>query len=280
MRKKIRIWQGFCGFTLLEAIISTALVGVIAGAGLTLYVNQQKQYVIQEQVVDMQQNLRVSMEELSKNTRMAGCGIFPWGLEAFKVKDTNPDTVFIRTNPFDCMAVIGKNVLSNELHTRDHPRCFKNGVRAYIWDYIGQYEWFTVDQVDTNMGTGWHEIHATQNLVNHYNKKDNPRAMVFYEFKYYIDETSDPEHPALMRSINGYPVQVFAENVEDLEVHFIMNDASVTTNPSDLKDVNVIQIELRARTDRQDPDWSDVDFGDGYRRRTLVSKVDARNVGL
>ena len=281
MTKKWRIWQGCCGFTILEALISTTVMGIIIAAGLTLYLDQQKQWVVQEQIVDAQQNVRVAMDEISRNARMAGCGIFPWGLSPIESRDTNPDTLFLRSNPFDCVAAVGKNVLSNEIHTRDHPRCFADSTRAYIWDYIGQYEWFVICQVDTNMGQGWHEIHACENLVNFYNKKDNPRVMVFNEQKYYIDQTTDPDHPVLMRSINGYPAQVFAENIEDLQVRFILVDGSIAnTPPADLDDIKSLQFELRARTDRQDPVWTDADHGDGYRRRTLVSKVDARNLGL
>jgi hypothetical protein len=281
MRTKWRIWQRFCGFTILEALISTAIMGIIIAAGFTLYLNQQKQWVVQDQIVDAQQNVRVAMDEISRNARMAGCGIFPWGLSPIESRDTNPDTLFLRSNPFDCIAAIGKNVLSNELHTRDHPRCFDNGSRAYIWDYIGQYEWFTIASVDTNMGQGWYEIHAAQNLMHIYNKKDNPRVMVFNELKYYIDQTTDPDHPVLMRAINGYPAEVFAENVEDLQATYILNDGSITnTVPSDLDDIRILQFELQARTDRQDPLWTDDDHGDGYRRRTLVSKIDARNLGL
>jgi hypothetical protein len=264
----------------LEAIISTALLGLIVAAGLSLYLTQQKQWVVQEQIADMQQNLRVSMDELSRNGRMAGCGVFPWGLEAIESKDTNPDTLFLRSNPLDCSAHIGKNVMSNTAHTRDHPRCFAPGMRAYIWDYIGQYEWFTVDRVDTNMGQGWYEIHATENFVNIYNKKDNPRIMMFWEFKYYIDQTTEPDHPKLMRAENGYPAQVFAENIEDLQVTYTMKDNSITSSPSDIDDIKNVQIALEARTERQDQEWTDPDHEDGYRRRNLVSKIDARNLGL
>jgi len=281
MRIKRRIWQRFCGFTILEAVISTAIMGLIITAGLTLYLNQQKQWVVQEQIVDAQQNVRVAMDEISRNARMAGCGVFPWGLEPIESTDTDPDTLFLRSNPNDCSAAIGKNVLSNTMHTRNHPRCFKPGMRAYIWDYIGQYEWFTVDRVDTNMGQGWYEIHSTQNLINIYNKKDNPRVMVFTELKYFIDQTTDSDHPVLMRSINGYPPQVYAENIEDLQVQYILNDGSITGSaPGDLDDIKIMQFELGARTERQDPLWTDDDHGDGYRRRNLVSRIDARNLGL
>jgi hypothetical protein len=278
MRSKIPKRGG--GFTLVEAMVSTIILGMIVASGLSLYLKQQKQWLIQEQIADMQQNVRVSMAELSVNTRMAACGNFPWGLEPIESVDSNPDTLILRRNPRDCGAVVGKNIHSNTVHTRDDPACFLPGSRVFIWDYIGQSEWFTVDRVDTNEGLGWYEIHAVENLVNVYQKKDNPRAMVMTEMKYHIDQTADADHPSLMRSIDGLPAQVFAENVEDLQVVYIMKNGSTTAQPDSLENVRALEIEIRARTDRQDPKWTDQDHGDGYRRRALVSQVDARNLGL
>lgn len=268
------------GFSLVEVVVSTAILGMIVGASLSLYLMQQKQWLIQEQIVDMQQNVRVSMDELAMNVRLAGCGFFPWGLEAIELDDANPDTLIIRQNPDECRAVVGKNVYSNTVHTRDWPSCFLPGMRAYIWDAIGQAEWFTVDRVDTNQGQGWYEIHGIENFENVYKKKDNPRVMVFNELKYYIDQTTDVDHPALMRSINGFSAQVFAENVEDLQALYIMKDGTATSEPDSLDNVRALKIEVQARTERQDPNWTDTDYGDGYRRRALVSKVDARNLNL
>jgi hypothetical protein len=152
---------------------------------------------------------------------------------------------------------LGKNTQSNTMHTHDDVGCFQPGVRAYIWDSVGQYEWFTVDRVDTNQGSGWEEVHATENLENNYDKNDDPQVMVLTEVKYYIDQTTDQAHLTLMRSTNGLPAQAFAENIEDFQVLYLMKDGSTTSTPSSLDDVRVVQIELRARTRRQDHEWTD-----------------------
>jgi prepilin-type N-terminal cleavage/methylation domain-containing protein len=277
---RLRSWRRQSGFSLVELIVTTVIMGIIVGSGLSLYLNQQKQCLIQEQVVDTQQNVRVSMNELAKQIRMAGYGYFPTGLDPVESADSDPDTIMLRQNLSDCYAIIGKSVQSNTMHTRDDVGCFQPGLRAYIWDFTGQSEWFVVDHVDTNEGLGWYEIHAAENLQNIYDKKDNPQVMIMQEMKYFIDELSDPGHPTLMRSANGQTPQVFAENVEDLQVTYVMKDGSVVSQPVNVNDVKEIQIELRARTERQDPEWADPDHEDGYRRRTLLCRVDARNLGL
>jgi prepilin-type N-terminal cleavage/methylation domain-containing protein len=268
------------GFSLVELVVAAAIMGIIVGAGLSLYLNQQKQCLIQEQVVETQQSVRVSMNELAKNIRMAGYGDFPTGLDPVASVDSDPDSIMLRQNLNNCHAVIGKSVQSNTMHTRDDVGCFLPGLRAYIWDFNGQSEWFVVDFVDTNQGEGWYEIHATENLQNIYDKKDNPQVIAMQEMKYYIDELSDPGHPNLMRAVNGQTPQVFAENIEDLQVTYIMKDGSTTSQPGNVNDVREIQVELCARTERQDPEWSDPSHDDGYRRRTLLCRIDARNLGL
>ncbi len=61
------------GFTLLEILVATTLVGVVMGGIYSTYYSQQKSYVAQEQVAAMQQNLRAAMFSLEREIRMAGC---------------------------------------------------------------------------------------------------------------------------------------------------------------------------------------------------------------
>jgi prepilin-type N-terminal cleavage/methylation domain-containing protein len=275
-----KFFKSSAGFTLVEMVVATAILGMLVAAAMSLYQNQHKQWLIQEQIAEMQQSVRVSMDEVAWNMRMAGCGQFPLSLDPIKSTDANPDSLYLRENVNDCGMCIGKDVQSNTIHTRDDVGCFKPGTRAYIWDDAGQSEWFTVDRVDTNFGMGWYEVHSTVNLDNIYDLADNPKLIVITEHKYYIDQTTDAAHPALMRVINGLPAQVFAENVDDFQVVYFMKDGSTTSAPGSLYDVRAIQIELQARTERQDRDWTDDEYGDGYRRRTLVSRIDVRNLGI
>lgn len=275
-----RILKRLGGFSLVEVVISMAILGMIVAAGLSLYLNQQKQWLIQEQVADAQQNVRVAMDELVMNARLAGCGDLPWGMLAMELVDADPDTLILRHNPDECRVNVARNVQSNTVHIREDPRCFEVGVRAYIWDAAGNSEWLSVSHIAWNEGKGWYEVHASENYGHNYRKQDNPRVMVLQERKYFIDNTTDASHPAFMRAEDGLPAQVFAENIEDFQAAYVMKNGTTTTDPDTLQNVRALQIELRARTERQDPDWTDLDHEDGYRRRILRSQVDARNVGL
>ncbi|MCX5902984.1 MAG: prepilin-type N-terminal cleavage/methylation domain-containing protein, partial [Proteobacteria bacterium] len=60
------------GFTLLELMIAVAIFGIASAAIYSTYQHQQDSYLIQEQVADMQQNLRAGMYFLTRGIKMAG----------------------------------------------------------------------------------------------------------------------------------------------------------------------------------------------------------------
>ena len=60
------------GFTLIELLVAMAITGIVAGAIFTAFQSQQKSYLIQDQVTEMQQNLRAAMDIMVRDIRMAG----------------------------------------------------------------------------------------------------------------------------------------------------------------------------------------------------------------
>lgn len=60
------------GFTLVELIVVMAMLGLVMGAIYTTYVANRKNASSQGEVVEVQQNLRVALDYLSRDIRMAG----------------------------------------------------------------------------------------------------------------------------------------------------------------------------------------------------------------
>ncbi|MFH7320902.1 prepilin-type N-terminal cleavage/methylation domain-containing protein [Desulfurivibrio sp. D14AmB] len=60
------------GFTLVEVMIALLIGGVVMAAVMTTFRVQHNTYLAQDQVVEMQQNLRVAMDMLSREIRSAG----------------------------------------------------------------------------------------------------------------------------------------------------------------------------------------------------------------
>ena len=60
------------GFTLVELLVAMAMVGIVMAAVYSTYKSQQDSYAAQEQVAQMQQNIRASLYQLARDLRMAG----------------------------------------------------------------------------------------------------------------------------------------------------------------------------------------------------------------
>ncbi len=75
------------GFTLIELLVAMAITGIVAGAIYTAFQSQQKSYLIQEQVAEMQQNLRAAMDIMVREIRMAG---YSQGASGFGITDIRP----------------------------------------------------------------------------------------------------------------------------------------------------------------------------------------------
>ncbi len=63
------------GFTLLELLIAAMLTIIISSAALTFLARSNQQYLSQEEISEMQQSLRASIQEVVKQLRMAGFGL-------------------------------------------------------------------------------------------------------------------------------------------------------------------------------------------------------------
>ena len=61
------------GFTLVELLVAVFVAGIVMGGVYSAYYSQQKSYTAQEQMAEMQQNLRSAMFFVAKEIRMAGC---------------------------------------------------------------------------------------------------------------------------------------------------------------------------------------------------------------
>lgn len=60
------------GFTLVELLITMVISGVIVASIYSAYVAQQKVYTAQNQVTEMQQNIRAAIDFITREIRMAG----------------------------------------------------------------------------------------------------------------------------------------------------------------------------------------------------------------
>jgi len=87
------------GYTIAELLIALLITGVLAGAGFEFYAKMHNQTLAQDQITNMQQNSRASIQDIVQNLRNAGYKI---GSHAPYV--INGDSLFIfynDTQPID-----------------------------------------------------------------------------------------------------------------------------------------------------------------------------------
>lgn len=96
---KIREWKQ--GFTLIELLVVILMMGVVMAGIYAVYTSQQKSFVVQEDVAEMQQNLRAAMFFLVRDIRLAGCD--PTGKADAGIKTANANTISMT------MDIRGKN---------------------------------------------------------------------------------------------------------------------------------------------------------------------------
>jgi len=64
-------WKNRQGFSLVEILVAMVIMGVVVGAVYSTFINTQRHSYTQEEVVEVQQNLRAGLDFLVKDIRMA-----------------------------------------------------------------------------------------------------------------------------------------------------------------------------------------------------------------
>ena len=281
------------GFTLVELLISAVLLGIITLAVFQFYAREHQVYSVQGEVANAQQNVRIALDELVINLMSAGADLPP-GFSPVVSANTDPDTIVVRYNKTGCTITVGDHTQiqqSRPIHTHDTVTCFTPfiGQRVYLVHLNPSFgepsgEWFTLTNTAYNPGNGWQEIHHAEVLLGE--PKPGDYVLVMEEVKYYIDSSSSAEaraHPKLMKIRNGFPPEIYAEDIVDLQFVYFLGGAVPDTLDDflaagrDASDIENVQILVQSRTQKRDPHWP---ADGGYRLRTLSSEVHLRNLNL
>ena len=306
------------GFTLTELLVSLAISGVIMAGVYSVFSSQQRSYVAQEQITEVQQNLRASMLILSRNVRMASFGFGPDGISyhdgagiahisGITGFNTNPDRIDIvyADNSVSANITIPMPVSSAELNV-DGTAGFADGDLVIITDGINGslLEITTVQPVALKL----QHNPAVDNInppggQNIFPPGGYGPGSKVYKIKYYSFDVSfaDPAHPTLRLDrdgpLGGATYQPLARNIEDLQVVYIYNDDHEDNAPdnsdantsNDSSDIRAVRINVLARTDKTGlksgdgrPALEDHGCGesDHYERRLLTTTIKVRNLGL
>jgi Tfp pilus assembly protein PilW len=258
-----------------DLLVVLVISSFIISAGFAIYIRSHQTYLAQTEVSDAQYRVRDALREISDDIRMAGY-LIPTSLSPFVTRNTDPDTVMIYRQPVNScqvnltavMASPTANIVCGGGQTLT---CFKNGQMAYIYDVVTKTgEFFTISTVDN--GNGWVQ-HTGSPLTKSY--PANSQVMTIDYNKFYIDNTTDVNHPRLMVSRNGAAAVLYAVDIQDLQLVYTLADGSTTSSPANSKLIRKVQITLQGKTQKSDVDWNRL-----YRQRSFATNVKVRNLDL
>ena len=264
------------GITLIELLVALVISGLLLAAVYRTFINQQKTFVVQGQVVDMQQNMRGAINRMMTEIRMAGFGNVPMVLPVTLGGQTfndvvNPDTP--AAGALTIVSAMGSTTLTgipatnqitvNSLTDSQGNTLFDTGEKRYI--SIGGVESYTITNI---AGT---TITLSRTLT--YNHPVNTPVFGIRAISYQVGMVSGI--PTLLRDENtGAGGQALADNIETLLFGYLDANGNPTANPPDIR---VVRVTLKNTTNISDPDYKS---DGGYRKRQIATNVHLRNMGL
>jgi len=261
------------GTSLIEVMIALVLTGILATAILKLYSTQHKNYMVQDDVTGIQASARASIDELTRQVRMAGYGL-PLGIPPLTAYNTNPDTIIIMYSAEGCETALSSPMPkpSAELKCSGDLSCFYDGQWVYIFDPdSGGGEFFEITEVQV---AAFHLQHNTMDLSRAYD--ENALVLGMNMVKFFVDNTSHPDHPTLMMELPGQGPVPYAENISDLQFRYRLKNGTVVDQPVLMTDVREVMISVTGRSDQPDYAYDEPQ----YRNRNYTSSVFVRNIGL
>ncbi|MDA3832850.1 MAG: prepilin-type N-terminal cleavage/methylation domain-containing protein [Spirochaetales bacterium] len=230
------------GFTLIELLIAMAISGVIMTGVYSAFKSQQDSYLAQEQVAEMQQTIRASLDIMTREIRMAGFrGVAD---SDANIKDAQIDAIYFSLD------------INEDGNTTDDD-----------------------DDDGENIGYDLYDSATT-----------GPLTLGRSSSKSLITLTETPASSGHYEALYHQP---FAQNIEELEFFYTLEDGSKTTAPATPSEIRSVQISILARANKPDRNYTNtqtytsaslVDWTpatpDNFRRRFQTMTVNCRNMGL
>ena len=277
------------GLTLIELLVAMAISAILTAGLYRTFIGQHKTYVVQEQVVDMQQNARGAISRMMREIRMAGFGnvsmVLPVQFVAYGQTRTfnniiNPDTpvagaitIITATEDFANITNIdlqNKKVTLNRVTNLQGTVLFDTENKKYI--SIGGLE---AHEIASIAGT---DLTLKNNII--FNHPINTSVFPVRAISYQVLVEDNKTDLKRDENIEGGR-QPLAENIDDIQFEYLDTNANPAVNPVDIR---MVRVTVHARTSSPDLEFkSDPQFkvGEGgFRRRTIASNILIRNMML
>jgi type IV pilus assembly protein PilW len=274
------------GFTLVELMIVVALSGIVMAAVYSIYIAQQKSYIAQDQVVEMQQNIRAALDLMEREIRMAGYDIGGDTGASITLASAGQISFSLDNNDDDDLDDLGERIdygfsesAGNDASPNRDGLPDSGGVLSFA-RRIGE------------------EVPPVAPIAAYEPVADNIEAI---GFAYAYDSNSDGQVEINATSTEiSWAIPDGAGGWSDLDTDkdkdIDVNDAAPanvtgTANATQLGQIRAVRIWILARAGREDPDYVNPNSykvganvipaaNDNFRRRLLSVNVKCRNMGL
>jgi type IV pilus assembly protein PilW len=266
------------GFSLTEMMVVLAILGVVMAAMYSMFNHQQKSYSVQDHVSTMQQNVRVGLDYLVKDIRMAG--YIP---EDIPFDSSDPPIPTPQT-PAPSSDVVGQPFTDGVNESIEQATSTTVTFQADVDnDAVTETVTYTLTGTDLTM-----EVWQWNPVTTTWNPSSGPQiiardieSLVFtYSLladDYGVDNDLDDDGNDGADEEGELLVWDLPNGVDDDDDGFIDEDGPLNTN--ELRSfIRQVSIVINSRTAAKDPKYTHPTVGDHYRRRTLISNVNLRNI--
>ncbi len=261
------------GIALIELLIALVISALLIAGLYRTFVGQQKTYIVQEQVVDMQQNVRIAISRMMSEIRMAGFGgledvlNLPNGVNGFTQPITgaqNTITIvggFLQVRRDNGEPILVASASGNQITLNYATDRFDGNAHRFI----------SIGGLESNQV-------VSRNVRNLILEKplrlNHPAGTPIFKIQAitYSIGMSVGKMNLLRNENTGGGNQPVAENIENLRFEYFDGE----NNPTDIpENICLVKVTVTAKTDRSDSDFKG---GDGFRRRTIASNIYVRNM--
>jgi prepilin-type N-terminal cleavage/methylation domain-containing protein len=268
------------GLTLIELLVAMAISAILIAGLYRTFIGQHKTYVAQEQVVDMQQNVRVAIDRMMREIRMAGFGNVRDVLESGGV---NGFTDIVTPNN-DSIIIVGGfrqiSTLAANVEVGQNKVTLANAKDASEFDGAIHHRYISIGGLESNSVQSVTGADLTLD-PNYPLKLAHPVGTPIFKIhaiRYGVRD--DDGVPVLFRDL--YPNTVstqrdtVAENIESVRFEYFDAIGNPTAIPGNIR---MVKVTVTART--RIPDIEIRKEGkvvkEEYRRRTISSNILVRN---
>jgi hypothetical protein len=223
------------GFSLMELVVALGMTGVAMGAATSFFIQQAQTFAHQAYRLETQQALRASLDNITRDLRLAGACLPSGG--AFTalagVNDPDGDSVTIRTGIVgpngSCLATtLAASPLANAGSTTitvANAAGFTAGMLLYLRNPNGSGETRRIISISGNVLTleaGLEQSYLRTDAVCSCSVSDG--GVYPMDERIYALDKSAPEAPLLTLEANRGGPLAFAVGVHDLQVQYILDD--------------------------------------------------------